>query len=120
MEGRLTPRLKQLRHQRKLTQVKMADLLGLTRSTYVHYELGWREPPISQLVEIAAKLGVSLDFLAGVSDFVLTVDSALKFGVLKKLRSVRTEDMQPYTVQKYSPPKVAENPPDGDDGYNIP
>lgn len=117
MEGPLTPRLKLIRRQRKLTQLKMAQMLGLSRSSYVHYELGMREPTIDQLVDMAAKLGVSLDYLTGITDFELTFDSGLKFGVLKKLRGVREEDIQPYTARKFALPRVAENNPDSGDGY---
>ncbi len=119
MEGPLTPRLKLIRRQRKLTQVKMAMLLGLSRSTYTHYELGMRQPTIEQLVDMAAILGISLDYLTGITDFALTVDSAVKFGVLKKLRAIRDEDIQPYTPANYNLPRVAENNPGSGDGYEI-
>lgn len=119
MKGSITRRLKQIRRQRKLTQDRMSDLLGLNRNTYAHYERGSRQPPIEQLVNIVARLGISLDYLTGITEYALTVDSAVKFGALKKIRAIREEDLQPYTIHKFSPPKVAENPPDNcGDGYN--
>lgn len=55
--------LKNLRERKKYTQVKMADLLGLSRSTYINYEKGNSEPPASVLLKIAQYHKVSVDDL---------------------------------------------------------
>lgn len=108
----MTTRLKQIRKSRNLTQIKMSDLLRLNRNTYVHYELGQREPSLEQLIDIASTLGVSMDYLTGVSNFELTVECGLKFGILKKVRSVTTVDYQPYTPASSDLQRVAEKNPD--------
>lgn len=43
-----------------LSQVKFAELLGISRSTVGMYELGAREPNFEQVNEIAKRLGVSV------------------------------------------------------------
>jgi len=55
--------LKNLRERKNHTQRKMADLLGLSRSTYINYEKGNSEPPASVLLKIAQYYKVSIDGL---------------------------------------------------------
>jgi len=55
--------LKNLREKKKFTQRKIADLLGLSRSTYINYEKGNSEPPASVLLKIAQYYKVSIDDL---------------------------------------------------------
>lgn len=47
------------------TQKEMAVFLGITERGYRNYEIGAREPSLSDLVKIADKLQVSLDDLVG-------------------------------------------------------
>lgn len=58
-------RLKQLRSERKITQLEMAQMLGVDRSTYVKYERGNSEPPNSTLCKLADFFNVSVDDLLG-------------------------------------------------------
>lgn len=59
-------RLKTLRIKKKLTQQKLADLLGLTKSVISAYENGLRYPAYDVLIKIARIFKVSTDFLLGV------------------------------------------------------
>jgi len=80
-------RLVQLRRRRKLHQGAVAELLGMPRSTYAGYENGTREPNPSTLVFLASRLGVSVDYLTGNSDFELPFESGVKYGVLRPIAS---------------------------------
>jgi len=65
----LPERLKLLRHERGLTQQKLADELGLNSVTYLRYEKGQRQPSIELLITLATYFDVTLDYLVGLSDF---------------------------------------------------
>lgn len=58
-------RLKQLRNDRGLTQLDVARLLGVERSTYVKYERGQSDPSTATLVRLADYFGVSVDYIIG-------------------------------------------------------
>ena len=47
-------RLKQLREINSLTQKQVADILGITRSSYAYYELGKSHPGIEGLKILAS------------------------------------------------------------------
>ncbi|NCA99795.1 MAG: XRE family transcriptional regulator [Clostridia bacterium] len=108
-------RLRQLRLRAKLHQKDLADQIGMSRGTYANYENGSREPDPATLVFIASRLGVSIDYLTGNSDFELPVESGVKYGILRQLRLIQEEDLQPYTPRLEQPPYVADS--DNGPGY---
>ncbi|MCY7743686.1 helix-turn-helix transcriptional regulator [Bacillus licheniformis] len=59
----LGDRLRELRESKKLTQDKLADVLGISRGTYAHYEINKRKPDYDMLIKIADFYGVSTDYL---------------------------------------------------------
>ena len=61
-------RIKELRKQKGISQVKMAIDLNTNQNTISRYETGEREPSIAELIRIAEYLGVSLDYLVGRTD----------------------------------------------------
>ena len=63
-----TKRLKELRKEKKITQVQMAAILEMTGRNYQRYEAGVLEPNMDCLIKIADYFGVSLDYLLGRSD----------------------------------------------------
>ncbi len=65
---KIIPRIKELRKEKKITQLKMALDLNTTQNTISRYETGEREPGLSELVEIADYLGVSVDYLLRLTD----------------------------------------------------
>ena len=71
-------KLKTLRKTKKLTQVELADLLGVTRATISNYETGRRAPHIKELERIAKLLGVNLEYfgLEQASDMVDLISRA--------------------------------------------
>lgn len=56
-------RIRELRKQRNITQLKMAMDLHTTQNAISRYESGEREPGIGELVKIADYFGVSVDYL---------------------------------------------------------
>ena len=56
-------RIQKLRKQRKLTQAKLAERVGLEKSNISHMECGVSKPSIDALINIANELGVTLDAL---------------------------------------------------------
>ena len=55
--------LKKLRKDKSLTQQKLADILGIPRGTYAHYEIGKREPDNATLLLLANFFKVTVDHL---------------------------------------------------------
>lgn len=56
-------RLKQLRKQRKISQLKLALDLSTTQNTISRYETGEREADYKTLIQIANYFDVSIDYL---------------------------------------------------------
>jgi transcriptional regulator with XRE-family HTH domain len=61
-------RLRQLRTARKLTQARVAELLGISPRVYTRWESGGATPLFGTVVKLADILGVTLDELAGRKD----------------------------------------------------
>lgn len=60
--------LKALRTERKISQGKLASILGVDRSSVSKWESGDRTPELSVGRKIANYFGVSLDYLFGATD----------------------------------------------------
>ncbi len=58
-------RIRQLRKERHITQIKMAMDLNMSQNTISRYESGGREPGIAELIAIADYFNVSVDYLIG-------------------------------------------------------
>lgn len=65
---KIIPRIKDLRKEKKITQLKMALDLNTTQNTISRYETGEREPGLLELVEMADYFGVSVDYLLRLTD----------------------------------------------------
>ncbi len=61
-------RLKALRHEAGLSQVALAQSLGISASAIGMYEQGRRKPDIQTVVALANAFGCSTDYLLGVTD----------------------------------------------------
>ena len=68
-------RLRQIREIRGLTQHELARECGIGINQITRYENGLTEPSASVLATIVDKLGVSADYLLGLSDSPLGRDS---------------------------------------------
>lgn len=56
-------RLKEIRRQRNITQLKLALDLNISQNTISRYETGEREADYDTLIRIADYFGVSIDYL---------------------------------------------------------
>lgn len=61
-------RLKKLRKDTDLTQVDVAEKLGISQPAYASWERGVKKPTQDNLVKIAQVLNVSVDYLVGNSE----------------------------------------------------
>ena len=64
--------LKEARLSRGLTQIQIANQLGIDKSTYSGYESGKRQPDVKRIKELAGILNVSADELLDVHISVTT------------------------------------------------
>lgn len=60
--------LVKLREAKKVTQLQVANYLGVSRTTYVKYETGSINLPLQNAIKLAEYFGVSVDCLLGVKD----------------------------------------------------
>lgn len=68
MENIFGNRLRELRKERGLGQIKLAEILGVSKSIISLWEIGTCEPTLSKLKEMARFFGVTIDYLAGLED----------------------------------------------------
>lgn len=57
--------LKALRFSHDLTQIQLADLLGVSRQAVSQWEAGMSKPSVARLWQIADLFGATLDELVG-------------------------------------------------------
>ena len=63
----LGARVAQLRKDQNITQVQLAEILGISQQTMNAYEMGHRRVPVSALPVLANALAVSVEELIGTS-----------------------------------------------------
>jgi len=61
--------LKEIRQQKKLSQVKVSMDLNISREAISNYETGRRSPDVDMLVKMSDYFGVSIDYLIRGEDF---------------------------------------------------
>ncbi len=61
-------RIAELRRARKLRQVDMAAILGMSQRNYSHIESGEYDFTSRQLIRLASLFEVSIDYLVGLTD----------------------------------------------------
>lgn len=59
-------RLKDLRHEKKLSQAELAKHIGVSQRSISSWETGFRQPDYETLEKLAAFFDVSTDFLLGI------------------------------------------------------
>jgi transcriptional regulator with XRE-family HTH domain len=67
--------MKELRESRKLSQQSMSFVCNVSQTMISKYELGQAEPDIQTLIAIARYFSVSVDYLIGLSDDKISVDT---------------------------------------------
>ena len=58
-------RIRGLREDNDLTQIQIAELLGVAQTTYSQYELAKRPMPIDYLIALCEYYNVSADYVLG-------------------------------------------------------
>lgn len=99
-------RLKELRKELGLTQSDVGKHLGVGRTTVSEYESGKIVPKQDNLVKLASFLGVSVDYLTGVSD-----DKTLNYENDKDRKSINVDHhilacLSKINERKVNDPKV--------------
>lgn len=61
-------RLKELRKEKNITQIKLAMELNMSQNTISRYETGERQAGYDELIKIADYFNVSIDYLLGRTD----------------------------------------------------
>lgn len=83
-------RLKQLRKDRKVTQVQLAAHLGYYHSAVVKWESGQCEPSYDILIKIADYFDVTLDYLLGRTEPLV---SATKQALLDEIDTLSEDQL---------------------------
>lgn len=64
----ISQRIRKLRKERNLTQLELANALGITKSAVSMYERGERKPAFDAAEALSQFFGVSMPYLSGSSD----------------------------------------------------
>lgn len=93
-------RLKNLRKQAHLTQVDVAEKLGISQPAYASWERGIKKPTQDNLVKIAQILNVSIDYLVGNSDEDIKDDELDNVELLFRINSNGLTEEEKITFKK--------------------
>lgn len=87
-------RIKDLREDRDLRQIDVAEAVGIDQRSLSNYETGKTNPDSETVIKLARFFGVTCDYLLGVSDCILTDHKA----VAKELEKIeeRLENIRRY------------------------
>ena len=93
-------RLKTLREERKLTQARLAELIGVGARAYNRWERGNFVPQLDTLIKIADVLNITLDELTGRSPEVRqpSVRNPKLQGLLQEVDNLSDEDQQALII----------------------
>ena len=64
----ISERIKELRIEKGLSQMQLAQLLNMSQSAVAKWELGKTEPTASAIISLAKFFNESADFLLGLTD----------------------------------------------------
>lgn len=93
----LGARMAALRKDQSMTQVQLAELLGLSQQMVASYEVGRRRVPVSLLPQIAQTLAVSLEELIGKKD----IQPAKRGPAPKLQQQIERIQQLPRTQQRF-------------------
>ena len=63
MKNNIAKNIKQLRTNKLMKQSDLSQILKVTVKTISHWETGYSEPSINQLIELSSIFGVTIDTL---------------------------------------------------------
>jgi transcriptional regulator with XRE-family HTH domain len=87
--SKFSENIKALRKQRHITQVQLAEKIGVSRSTISMYEMGEREPDFETLEALADVFNVDMAYLIG-TDTKKAPDTEAEGELLEYLEMLRT------------------------------
>ncbi len=70
MNTKLNARIKELRKELGLSQTDLAREVGVSQDAVSLWELGKREPSVTELVKLARFFNTTLDYLVGLDDLL--------------------------------------------------
>lgn len=82
-------RIKQIRHNRHMTQAEFADLIGISRAYYSHIENGTSNITDTVLQRISIKFNLPIDYLIGNSMEILEEKGDINRKIVYKLPEIR-------------------------------
>lgn len=93
-------RLKLLREERKLTQARLAELIGVNARAYNRWERGNFIPQLDTLIKLADVLNIMLDELTGRSPEIRqpSVRNPKLQGLLQEVDNLSDEDQQALII----------------------
>lgn len=62
------PRIKEIRKLRNLSQIQVAQKIGMEQTQYSRYERGENEIKVNVLIDICKALNVSSDYILGLTE----------------------------------------------------
>lgn len=88
-------KLKELRIKNNLSQSEIANIIGLARQTYNHYEVQENIIPLKHLNSLAIYYNVSIDYLLGLTNIKQYSNSTEEIDIIKsgeKLKQFRKDN----------------------------
>ncbi len=76
----LAARLAELRNQHGLSQMQVAECLGMSREGYSHYERNAREPSLEAIIKLCRLYGISVSELVNEKTVLLTENESKNTG----------------------------------------
>ena len=87
-------RLKSLRVSKNVTQVQVAESIGLSESAYQHYERATREPTLSNITKLADFFDVSVDYLLGRTNYWHDNEGRIKVKIPPDILNLDTDALK--------------------------
>ena len=85
-------RIRQLREERHMTQVRLSVELGVSQETISSYEKQKHYPSFAQLVKLSTLFSASIDYIMGLSDIRMPVQTINDFELVEALALIRQLD----------------------------
>lgn len=91
-------RIKELREDRDLKQVEIAEKIGIDQKTLSNYETGKTNPDSFAIIKLAEFFGVTCDYLLGITDRNFINDES----ILKEIQDIknRLDNISRYIKRK--------------------
>ncbi len=112
--SKFSERLKELREEAGLSQIELAKLVKLSKSAIAYWELGQRVPSLEAVIVLADYFNVSLDYIAGLDDWVKTASFACfrvntKSHALRLVFTLCTAKRKPHIHWRFCGDSIAKN-----------